>query len=907
MAGQEQLLAALETERRRLEVILRQMPAMVLVFDADGRIAQANDQYLAAIGMSADQIVGRDVRDLPFHAFDEDGQAIQASELPSTRALRGEDVTAEVGVRWPASERWLQVSAAPIRGEEGAVEGAVVTLRDITAEREAAAALRASEARHRGLLERIERDRRRLDEILQQMPNPVIVFDADGRIVVANDALLAGLTIPKEQVLGKTSSQLGNIFLTPEGRPLAPDELPSSRATRGERFDGELRVQRADGRRGWLHVSAAPVRDEHGAITGVILATRDVTPERLAREELHASEERNRALLDAIPDSLYVNDRDGLILDFKPPSDGRPMLFGPDTIGRRVDELWPPDVAATIVRMTNDALDSGEVQIREYEVPTPVGLGYREARVVPSGTDCTLSLVRDIDARKRAEGERERLIAALDGERRRLDAILRQVPHSLIVLDRDGTIADVNDGFATLNGVPKSQIVGRRSGGIGRTYADADGRLLTWDDLPSTRALQGEEVECELRVHAADGGRAWLHVSAAPVRDEAGQVAGAIVATRDISVERDALEALRASEEHNRALLDAIPDSIYVTDRDGMFLDFRPPSDGRPMAHDAYVGRHVRDIAAPDQAAMFLSSVRSALDSGEIRTIEYQVPLADGPVHREARLVPYGTDRVLFLVRDVDARKRAELALQTLNEQLEQRVRDRTARLEAANAELEAFSYSVSHDLKAPLRGIDGYSQLLWEDYRDRLDDDGRFLLSSVRQGAAQMHQLIDDLLAYSRLERRAVDDAELDLLPILAGLLAERAEEIRARSVRVDLEVPDVAVRADRDGFAQAVRNLLDNALRFTADVAEPRIEIGGRVEPARCLLWVRDNGIGFDMQYHDRIFEIFQRLHRQEEYQGTGIGLALVRKAMQRMGGRVWAESSPGVGATFYLELPR
>ena len=757
------------------------------------------------------------------------------------------------------------------------------------------------------LLETIERDRRRLDAILRQVPNSLIVFDADGRIELANDALIANLNMPKERVIGQPSSQLGNRFLTLDGRPLAQDELPSFRALRGEEVDSELRVERADGRHGWLHVSAAPVRDDQGIITGVILATRDITAERQAAEALRASEQRNRALLDAIPDSLYVNDRDGVILDFRRPSDGRPMLFDVDTIGRRVDELWSPEIAATIIGMTNAALDSGEVQTREYEVPTPVGPGYREARVAPYGEDCTLALVRDIDARKRAERERERLVAALDSERRRLQAVLRQVPYSLMVLDRDGAIADVNDGFAAVTGLTKSEIVGRRSGTIGRTYADMDGTLLARDELPSSRALRGEEVECELRAYAADGSQAWLHVSAAPVRDDAGEIAGAVVATRDVTAEREALEALRASEEHNRALLEAIPDSIYVTDRDGLILDFRPPSDGRPMAHKAYVGKHVDGIALPGVAGPLLGAARDALDSGEIRTIEYRVPLADGPVYREARLVPYGTDRVLTLVRDVDARKRAELELQALNEQLEQRVRDRTAALEAANAELEAFSYSVSHDLKAPLRGIDGYSRLLWEDYQDRLDDDGRFLLENVRQASKQMHQLIDDLLAYSRLERRALEDAEIDLRPIVEGVLAERAEEIRSRAVQVDLAVPDVAVRADRDGFAQAMRNLVDNALRFTADVPEPRIEIGGTVDPSRCVLWVRDNGVGFDMQYHDRIFEIFQRLHRQEEYPGTGIGLALVRKAMQRMGGRVWAESSPGSGATFFLELPR
>ena len=167
--------------------------------------------------------------------------------------------------------------------------------------------------------------------------------------------------------------------------------------------------------------------------------------------------------------------------------------------------------------------------------------------------------------------------------------------------------------------------------------------------------------------------------------------------------------------------------------------------------------------------------------------------------------------------------------------------------------------------------------------------------------------ELIEDMLAYSRMERRTLQSVPLDLAALVQAVVAERAQMIEQTGTRLNVDVPVINVRADRDGLAVVLRNLLENALKFSRNAQPPTVEISARSEGDRAILWVRDNGIGFDMKFHDRIYEIFQRLERSEDYPGTGIGLAMVRKAMGRMGGRVWAESSPGGGATFFLEVPQ
>ena len=256
---------------------------------------------------------------------------------------------------------------------------------------------------------------------------------------------------------------------------------------------------------------------------------------------------------------------------------------------------------------------------------------------------------------------------------------------------------------------------------------------------------------------------------------------------------------------------------------------------------------------------------------------------------------------------DITERKHAGEKIRKLNEELEERVNQRTEELEAVNKELKTFTYSVSHDLKAPLRGIDGYSRLLMEQLKNTDDKETRHFLTHIREGAQQMGELIDDLLTYSRLERSAMQNNTINIKKMANTILSSYSQEIKDRNITLKNRFPDTDLKTDENGFSMALRNLIENALKFTKSTALPVIELSLKENKSAWIITVTDNGIGFEMKYHDKIYEIFQRLHRVEDYPGTGVGLALVNKAMQRIGGKVWATSSPGKKTCFYLEIPK
>ncbi len=244
-------------------------------------------------------------------------------------------------------------------------------------------------------------------------------------------------------------------------------------------------------------------------------------------------------------------------------------------------------------------------------------------------------------------------------------------------------------------------------------------------------------------------------------------------------------------------------------------------------------------------------------------------------------------------------------AIRQLNAELEQRVRLRTTELETANRELESFAYSVSHDLRTPLRGIDGYSRLLLDDFNAVLDDQGRVYLDNVRRATSQMGRLIDDLLKLSRVTRLEMHYELFDLTGKANELLAELRRQEPDRDVQVTIQ-PDMVAFGDASLLRLAIENLISNAWKFTSKNPRARIEVGEIKQDRQPVFFVRDNGVGFNMKYSHKLFVAFQRLHNAEDFEGTGVGLATVQKIINRHSGRIWAEAAVDQGATFFFTLP-
>jgi PAS domain S-box-containing protein len=381
---------------------------------------------------------------------------------------------------------------------------------------------------------------------------------------------------------------------------------------------------------------------------------------------------------------------------------------------------------------------------------------------------------------------------------------------------------------------------------------------------------------------------------------------------RDVTDLVSAQEALQQSKDYAERLIELASIMVVGLDREGHVRSFNRTAENVTgyLRSDLERRNWFRLMSPPQHQPQLDEEFRRLLAGGEPSTFEMPLLTATGeeryivwqnnPITENGRV----TGTISFGV-DITARRRMEEAMRMLNEQLERRVEERTAELAAANRELESFAYSVSHDLRAPLRAIDGFTQALVEDYGEKLDGRALDYCTRVRRAALRMGQLIDDLLVLSRITRAEVRFEDVDLSALATDILAQLREREPARKVHAHVQA---GLRAHGDvGLLRILfENLLDNAWKYTRKTPEPDIEVGARWENNRQVFFVRDNGAGFDMAYAGKLFAPFQRLHTAQEYVGTGIGLATVQRIVARHGGRVSVSAQVDKGAVFEFVLP-
>jgi PAS domain S-box-containing protein len=627
---------------------------------------------------------------------------------------------------------------------------------------------------------------------------------------------------------------------------------------------------------------------------------------RESRRALAESEERYRHLTALSSDWYWEQDRELRFVSTAGRGEGRGGISAAAHIGKRRWELpgteilgqtWAEHEQALAQRRPFDLMlkrtgETGEVHYlsvagEPFYDEAGEFAGYRGV-----SSDVTLRVVATQAARAADE---------------RLQLAIENLNEAIAVTDADDRIVVANRAFRELNGNTGLDEPGRhyaehlKHGIAIGNYPDAIGRETQWLEERLARRRRGGTAE----VKRQDG--RWLLVT-----DQRLPNGGAITFGLDITERKAAEEELRTSRRLLEQVIDAIPMSIFAKDLDSNYVMVnRYMAEFFGTTKEALVRHHTSEL--PSQDATRQQSLRDdrwVYDNRKTLVHETWIQKPDGtPVPYHSSKIPLFDERgaltgLLGINRDITAERAAQKKIEEVNASLEQRVRERTAQLESANRELEAFSYSVSHDLKAPLRAIDGAVGIMKMKFGAQLPAGTDAYLARISQSARRMGVLIEGLLEFARLSRQALKRDPVRPEEIVRAVLQGSDALIQERGVQVKLGALPTC-HADPLLMRQVFENLVANALKYSAQAQPPRIEIGAKREDGEVVYYVRDNGVGFDMAYANKLFGVFQRLHAPEQFEGTGIGLALVRRIIERHAGRVWAESVPGAGATFYFTI--
>jgi PAS domain S-box-containing protein len=811
-----------------------------------------------------------------------------------------------------------------------------VILRDVTERKSAEEAVRQSDARRKFALETAQLGDWELDLVTLQ----------------AKRSLLHDQIFGYQSLLPDWNFDIFISHVHPDDREWVSRHFQDC-ISQGIRWDFECRIVWASGDIRWIWACGSQYHDVSSDTSRMFGIVEDITNRKKIEENLRGSEVQFHTMLNGIPQLAWMAEADGHISWYNKRWYEFTGTSAEQMEGWGWQSVHDPELLPKVLERWKASIADGADFEMEFPLRAADGsFGMFLTRVVPL-KDANGHVLRwfgtntDISERARAEQRQAELGRELSRKAGQLalsrEALEEQTVIFKLVLDSmgEGLIAADQDGHFLIFNNAAHELMGRGPEDLPTEQWTPHYQVFLTDgitpyppdQLPLVRALRGESVQLELIVQQPQTLlERSLEVTARPLRDARGNLCGGVAVLRDITernrnaaeLERHGQQLLLSRRELEaqtlmlESVLNSIVEGLVAADEHGKFIIWNPAAknilglSGSNVPPEEWRAHY--ETYLPDGVTLFpldQNPLHRAI-RGDASTVEMIIrnPKFDHEVWIEANGSPLRDKSGVLrggvvAIRDITQRKADELIIRKLNEDLEERIALRTSELESANRELEAFSYSVSHDLRAPLRHIGSFATILSAEFGDAMDPEARHYLERIENGVRHMTRLVDGLLSLARLGRQSLKLSLTQLNTIVDGAILILQQDCEGREVEWRIaQLP--ALECDPILMAQVFQNLLGNALKYSSRRPKSVIEVGSsQQEGKQPVIFVRDNGAGFNMQYADKLFGVFQRLHAESEFEGTGVGLATVHRIIEKHGGRVWAESEPDHGATFYLTI--
>jgi len=897
--------------------------AIVATTDVQGTITYVNDKFCAISKYSRDELLGQNHRIL-----NSGHHAKEFFQQMYRTIANGEVWHGEICNR--AKDGWIywvDTTIVPFAGENGKPRQYVAIRADITERKRAEEALRESLATSKIALKELADQKFALDQHAI-----VATTDVQGTITYVNDKFCAISKYSRQELVGQNhrilnSGRHSKEFFQQMYRTIANCEV----------WRNEICNRAKDGSIYWVDTTVIPFLDVYGKPRQYMAIRADIT-ERKRAEEVR---ERLAAVVESSDDAIISKALNGTITAW---NRGAEKVFGyspAEAVGKSLSMLMPAnrmhEESEILARIqSGDSVEHFEtVRLRKDGKAIDISATISPIKDASGVIVGASKIARDITERKRAEqAVRESLATSEAALRELADQKFALDQHAIVaVTDVQGTITYVNEKFCTISRYSKDELIGQNHRILNSGHHSQEFFQQMYHAIAKGKVWHGEIMN-----RAKDGSIYWVDTTIVPTLGTQGKPRQYVAIRADITERKQAEERLagqteelsRQAEELSRSqqaletqslmlqsVLDSMQEGLVAADEHGRFMIWNPAAtkivgmgaeNVPPGEWNAHYGVYLPDAVTPfpPERNPLLLATRGQVCNAEmyVRNAELEtgvwIEASASPLKSRDGAVRGG----VIAFRDITQRKIDEREIRKLNEELEERVIQRTAQLEAANQELEAFTYSVSHDLRAPLRHIGGFSRILMEDFAASMVPEALQHLQRIQDGTQRMGLLVDELLNLARVGRHALKLQVSSPNSIVEEVVSLLQPEVEGRTVIWKIaSLP--AMECDPILMKQVFQNLIANALKFTRPRGEALIEIGHREENGETVLFVRDNGVGFNIKYQDKLFGVFQRLHRPEDFEGTGIGLATVQRIVHKHGGRVWAEAEIDRGATFYFTV--